>query len=65
MGAEIIYLPTPTDLTPEQREHWHEQAAYWAVRQEDAERALEYASRRRESALRILGMLGAENGLIG
>jgi hypothetical protein len=60
----VVYLPIkPT--TPEQRQHWLDQAAYWLVKQEDAERAVEYAGRQRENALRILGMIGVENGLQG
>jgi hypothetical protein len=61
----VTYLPVPDKMTPEQRQHWHEQAAYWAVRQEDLEVALEYAQRQREAALRMLGMLGTEHGLKG
>jgi hypothetical protein len=61
--GEVIYLPTPDKLTPEQRAHWQEQAAYWAVTQENAERAVEYAGRQRENALRMLGMLSIERGL--
>ena len=56
-------MPTPESLTPQQREHWQDQAAYWAIKQEDAERAVEYAARQRENALRMLGMIGVENGL--
>lgn len=64
MSSEnVVYLPTPKDLTPEQCEYWQGQAAYWGVREEDAMTALEYAQRQRESALRMLGMLGVEKGL--
>jgi len=63
--GEIIYLPTPDNITPEQREHWQEQAAYWCIKAEDAMTALEYAQRQRENALRMLGMLGVERGLNG
>lgn len=59
----VRYLPTPAELTPEQREHWQSQAAYWCVREEDAQRAVEVAQRNREAALRMLGMLGVERGL--
>lgn len=59
----VVYLPTPEHLTGEQRQYWHDQAAYWAVKQEDAEHATEYAARHREDALRMLGMLGVERGL--
>ena len=52
----IIYLPTPEHLTPEQRQYWLDQAGYWGEMQEEAER-------RREEALRMLGMLGIERGL--
>jgi hypothetical protein len=61
----IRYLPTPETLTPDQRDHWHTQASYWAVKEEDAERAVEYAGRQRENALRMLGMVGIEQGLQG
>jgi hypothetical protein len=61
--GEVIYLPVPEQLTSEQRQHWQSQAAYWGVREEDAQTALEYAQRQRENALRMLGMLGVENGL--
>lgn len=49
--AEIIYLPPPKELTPEQREHW--------------EQVLENAERLRENALRMLGRIGVERGLDG
>lgn len=45
----IAYLPTPRELTSEQRE-------YWEIRLEDAERAREYA-------LRMLCRLPIELGL--
>lgn len=61
--GELFYLPEPADLTPEQREYWHGQAAYWGVMEETAMTALEYAQRQREDALRMLGMLGIERGL--
>lgn len=61
--GEIVYLPTPKELTTEQRQHWHDQAAYWAIKEEDSLRALEYAQRQRENSLRMLGMLGTELGL--
>lgn len=61
----MTYLPIPKSLTPEQREYWQGQAAYWGVQEENAMTALEYAQRQRESALRMLGMLGVEQGLEG
>ena len=61
--GELIYLPTPAKLTPEQRRHWHDQAAYWGVHEEYVQTALDYAQRQRENALRMLGMIGVENGL--
>lgn len=61
--GEVVFLPTPTSLTPPQREHWQTQASYWAIKLEDAERAVEYAARQREDCLRMLGMLGVERGL--
>lgn len=61
--AEIIYLPVPSQLTTEQRQHWQDQAAYWLIKEEDAERAVEYAGRQRENSLRMLGMIGVERGL--
>jgi hypothetical protein len=48
-NAEIIYFPTPSELTPEQREHWERQL-------EASERAVEYAKR-------MLGQLAVEKGL--
>jgi hypothetical protein len=48
-NATIYYLPTPTELTPEQREHWEDQ--------------LEIAERKLEYAMRMLGRLGVERGL--
>lgn len=47
--GELIYLPTPKELTPEQREHWEQQ--------------LEVAERAVEVAMRMLGYLATENGL--
>lgn len=63
--GEIIYLPVPNNVTPEQRQHWFDQAGYWGEVEENAQRALEYAQRQREAALRMLGMLGVEKGLEG
>lgn len=40
-------------------------AAYWAVIIEDTYRALEYAERQREDAMRDAGMLSEEKGLKG
>ena len=62
--GEVVYLPVEPK-TPEQRQHWQDMAAYWAVKAEDAERALEFAQRQREGCLRLLGMLGTEAGLEG
>lgn len=45
----IVYLPPPRELTPQQREHWENQL-------EAAERAVEVAKR-------MLGQLAIENGL--
>lgn len=56
--AEIIYLPVPNQLTPEQKQYWLDEAAKWGVIEEDA-------ARRREDALRMLGMIGIERGLDG
>lgn len=47
----VRYLPTPTELTPEQTEHW--------------EKTLENAERMREYALRMLGRISFEAGLDG
>lgn len=63
--GEVIFMPVPDALTPEQREYWHTQAAYWGEHEEYAIRALEVAQRGRENALRMLGMLGVEKGLEG
>ena len=59
----VVYMPVPETLTLDQRQHWQDQAAYWAVREEDAYTALEVAQRNRESCLRMLGMLAAERGV--
>lgn len=61
--GEVIYLEVPKQMTPEQRDYWHGQASYWAVCEENALKALEVAQRGRETALRMLGMLGTEAGL--
>lgn len=45
----VIYLPVPRELSPEQIEHW--------------EQTLENAERLRENALRMLGRLPLELGL--
>ena len=47
--GELIYLPVPSELTPEQREHWEHQ--------------LEVAERAVENAKRMLGYMAVENGL--
>ena len=47
--GELIYLPAPSELTPEQTAHW--------------ENTLEVAERLRENALRMLGRLPTEAGL--
>lgn len=47
--GELVYLPPPKELSPEQREHWENQ--------------LEAAERAVETALRMLGRLGIEKGL--
>lgn len=59
----VIYLPPPEHPTPEQRAHWHEQAAYWSEVQESSQRQVEYAGRQREEYLRLLGMLAVEKGI--
>lgn len=48
--------PAP-ELTEAERQFWHEQAAYWGVIQEDAERAVAYARNQRHTALEKLGMV--------
>jgi len=63
--GEVIHLPTPETLTPDQRQHWFDQAGYWGEQEEAAHRALEYAQRQRENALRMLGMIATERGLEG
>ena len=59
-NGNVIPFPVTEVTTPEQRQYWHEQAAYWAIKEEDAEVALAYARRQRAFALGRLGMLGAE-----
>ncbi len=49
--GELIYLPRPRELTPEQKTHW--------------ETELEQAERRVEDCMRILGYLALEEGLEG
>lgn len=49
--GEIIYMPVPREMTPEQRAHWENQL-------EAAERAVEVAKR-------MLGILAVEKGLEG
>lgn len=56
MEDNVIPLPN-TD-----RQYWLEQAGYWGEKEEDAERALEYAKKQRAKALRMLGMLGIREG---
>lgn len=60
--GEVVNLPEPR-LSPEQRQHWHEQAAYWGVQEEASKRALDYAQKQRGHALRMLGMLASQSGL--
>lgn len=59
----VSYLPIPQQMTGEQRQHWQDQAAYWLIKQEDLEVAMDYALRQRENCLRMLGMVGTERGL--
>tara|TARA_B100001245_G_C22891839_1_gene429658 strand:- start:2802 stop:2960 length:159 start_codon:yes stop_codon:yes gene_type:complete len=47
----VIYMPAPKELTPDQREHW--------------ENYLEQCERGMELALRMLGRIGVEKGLEG
>lgn len=65
--GKLIHFPTPKpeSLTPEQRQHWLAEAGYWGEREEIAQADLEQAQRKREDALRILGMIGVERGLEG
>lgn len=49
--GELLYMPTPKQLTLEQREHW--------------ERQLEFAEIAVEQAKRMLGILAVEKGLSG
>ncbi len=49
MEAQIIYMPSPKELSASQRDHWENQ--------------LEAAERAREMALRMLGRLPVELGL--
>lgn len=51
MSGEIIYMPPPKELTPEQRDYWTNQ--------------LEIAERAVETAKRMLGQLATERGLEG
>ena len=60
--GEIRYLPSAGGLTPEQRRYWSGQAAYWGERQEEAERAMNYAVKQRDTALQMLGMLAIGGG---
>lgn len=49
--GEVIYMPAPKELSPEQRAYWEQQ--------------LEYAEKAVEVAKRMLGMLAVEKGLEG
>jgi hypothetical protein len=49
VSENVIYMPVPKNLTPEQREHWEHQL-------ENAERSVEVAKR-------MLGILAVEKGL--
>ena len=65
--AEVIYMTDIAKdsikrLSPEQREYFHSQAAYWAEVQEMAEKQLEYATSQREYALQMLGMIPDRGG---
>ena len=65
IADNVVFLPRPSTLTSEQQQHWSAEAAYWKAQAEAAAQALEYAERRREGALRILGLLALEEGLNG
>lgn len=56
--GELIVLPTPKELTIEQRQYWELEAEKWG----DIE---EKAYEMREHALRMLGRIGIEEGLNG
>lgn len=45
------------ELTPLEREFWQEEAARWAIRQEDYERYATEALEKRMQALERLGMI--------
>lgn len=63
MSAEIIPFPQPNELTPEQRDYFHQQAAYYDEVEQVAQRTVEYAQKQREHALRMLGMLAMRPNL--
>ena len=50
-------MPTPKELTPDQKQHWLDQAGYWGEVEEMAARQLEVAQRNTQDALRMLGTL--------
>lgn len=57
MSETVGFTPNPDELTEEQKQILFQRAAYFEVRIEDIERALEYAKRQRKLALIALGML--------
>ena len=60
MSNEVSDFGFQSELTPERRIQLFETAAYWAIKEEDAERALNYARHQRRLALLALGMVEDE-----
>ena len=62
--AEVIQMTdiAKRSLGREQKDYFHNQAAYWDEVAEIAQRQLDYAKSQREYALQMLGMLPKEGG---
>jgi len=58
--SDFGFVRNHEQLTDEQKQHFFETAAYWELRIEDAERALNYARHQRRLALLALGMVEYE-----
>lgn len=58
--SDFGFVRNHESLTDEQKRHFFETAAYWELRIEDAERALNYARHQRRLALLALGMVEDE-----
>jgi hypothetical protein len=57
---KVAYLPVPQNMGEQQRQSWEDRAAYWAIQEDFAQRALETAQRNIEGCLRMLGHTGTQ-----